>query len=254
MLEEKLCQIGFTRNESRVYLELLKIGPQAVSVVAKKSSINRTTAYAILKSLEIKGLVSSYGNGNIRYFVASDPNILVGFLDRKCRTLDYHREELLTMVPQFRKLISNYEFKKPVIRYFEGMEGVKYLMSDSDCAGGVLYSYCPAHKWVMNCDFFRNMKNAKIVLPDTLAVREMFENLKSVHALYLPLKRFEEMFENQINIYNDRVVIIHMNSCEEYGIMIESREFYRAQKSIFETLWKQYENKQIETGDFVQGQ
>lgn len=155
------------------------------------------------------------------------------------------------MVPQFRKLISNYEFKKPIIRYFEGMESVKYLMSDCACGGGVLYSYCPAHKLTANCDFFRNMKDSMIVLPETTSIRKIFENLKSVQTLYLPLKRFEEMFENHINIYNDKVVIIHMNNGEEYGIMIESKEFYRAQKAIFETFWAQYENKQIKTGGFV---
>jgi hypothetical protein len=196
--------------------------------------------------------------------VASDPNILVGYLDRKCRTFDYHRKELLSMVPQFRKLISNYNFKKPVIRYFDGVEGIKYLMHDSIESKNLLYSFCPAHKWISGDlksffadygKYFRSGAFLKVILPDIPEVKDFVANnfgyFKLVSTLYFPLGKFKDMFENQINIYDDKVAIMHMVRGEEYGIMIESKEFFNAQKIIFETVWNQHEINKIKTGDLV---
>lgn len=253
MLRDSLCQIGFTKNEAVVYLELSKIGSQAVSVIAKRVGYNRTTAYSILKSLEKKGMVSSFINNGMRYFSANDPNCLVGYVDRKCQTFNYYKDELLTLIPKFRGIRGEYDFAPPLVSYFEGIEGVKHVMYDALNTENNYCAFLSLHKFLEYGlkDFLINYKNFRImnkkvklraIVPDTKEVRAFFcENYSKsssmTDVLYVSSPSLIQMFENQINIYNNRVSIIHLEKGEEYGVIIESKEVADMQRAIFELAW-----------------
>lgn len=253
MLKEKLCQIGFTENESHVYIELLKVGPQAVSTVAKLCGLNRTTTYSVLKSLRQKGVVSSCMNNNICIFSPNDPNSLVGYVDRKCKTFDYYRESLVSDIPKFRCLLEEYSFSKPMVKYFDGVEGVKEVMFDALTVKDEFKAYLAIHKW-LECglrDFLieykdYRIKNKKIPLramvPDTPLVRDFFESNYDMsdgmtNILYHPQEAKWDMFGNEMNVYDDKVAIICLEKGGEYGVVIESKEIARMHKTIFNAAW-----------------
>lgn len=255
MLDYQLLQIGFTDSEARVYLELLTIGPQPVSVVAKRIHFNRTTTYSVLKSLEKRGVVSSFNNNGLKCFSANDPNCLISFLDSKCRTLDFYREELLVAIPKFRSLNNLFDFKKPVVSYFDGIEGVKHVMYDALNAVGDFYAYMCIDKWldVGLKDFLIEYKNFRIynrkvslkaIVADLPQVRSFFDDnykngqkeMTKIH--YLDPANFSSMFENEMNIYDDKVAIIHLEKGSEYGVLIENSEIAAMHKTIFEMVWK----------------
>jgi len=253
MLEESLCQIGFTRSETKVYLELLKIGSQAGSVIAKKAGFNRTTTYSILKALEKKGVISSFRNNAIKYFSANDPNCLVGYVDRKCQTFDYYRSELLSLIPKFRNICGQYNFTPPLVSYFEGAEGVKHVIYDALTAEKEYHAFLPIHKFLRiglkdflleykNCRIINKKVKLRAIVPDTKEVRAFFNAHYSnssdmTEILYVSDMVMLKMFENQINIYNNKVSIIHLEKGEEYGVIIESKEMANMQKAIFELVW-----------------
>ena len=58
-MKEALKNIGFNNLEADIYLELIKIGPQVASVLAKRLGLNRSSIYAILRSLVMKGVFST---------------------------------------------------------------------------------------------------------------------------------------------------------------------------------------------------
>lgn len=253
MLDDNLCQIGFTKREAKLYLELSKIGSQAVSVIAKKLELNRTTAYSILKSLENKGVVSSFRNNGIKYFSANDPNSLVGYVDRKCQTFDYYRSELLTLVPKFRCIRGQYSFTPPLVCYFDGLEGVKHVMYDALNAHDSYCAFLSLHKFLDYGleDFLIHYKNSRIInskvklraiVPDFPEVRNFFiknypKNSEMTDILYMNNPNLIEMFENQVNIYDNKISIIHLEKGEEYGVIIESKEIADMQRVIFELAW-----------------
>lgn len=255
MLEEKLAEIGFSKNECKIYLELLTIGSQPVSVVAKRVGFNRTTAYSILKSLEKKGLVSSYVNRGMKFFVANDPNCLIGFVDRKCKVYDYYRSELLNIIPKFRSLVGMYSFKKPIVSFYDGLEGVKHVMYDALTTQGDCCAYLCIHKWFQSGmrDFLLEYKNFRIatkkiplkaIVPDIPEVRTFFEenyekNNKLTEVMYLSGQNndYENIFKNEMNIYDDKVAIIHLDRGQEYGVVIQSKEIAMMQKGIFQMAW-----------------
>ena len=254
MLEEKLAQIGFNKSEARIYLELLAIGPQAVSVIAKRLSLNRTSTYSLLRALQKKGLVASYNNSGVKFFVANDPNSLVGYIDRKCRTYDYYRTELLAAIPKFRSLMAQYTFQKPVVSYHEGIEGVKFVLYDTLTAKGDFCAYLCLHKWFKSGmkDFLLEYKDFRIankkiplkaIVPDTPEVRAFFDKNydkddKLTQVMYMSDPNSHDVFENEMNIYNDKLAIIHLERGEEYGVVIQSKEIVAMQRGIFEMAWK----------------
>ncbi len=255
MFEDKLAQIGFSKSESKVYLELLQIGPQAVSIIAKRLGLNRSSTYTLLRSLEKKGLVSSYVNGNLQFFTANDPNCLIGFLDRKCRTFDYYRNEMLSMVDTFRALAEARVEKKPIVRYFDGLEGVKAIMDDVIDSGAKEYmAYLCLDKWFESGlkGFLLDFKNRRAkdrgislraIAPDLPEVRDFFDSNYDffddlTQVFYVKDLSNLGIFENGLNIYGDMVSIIHLNGGSGFGVVIESREIADMQRAIFEMAWR----------------
>jgi len=54
---EKLVRLGITENEANVYLALLNLGAGDAATIAEMVGIKRASIYAILKSMESKGLL-----------------------------------------------------------------------------------------------------------------------------------------------------------------------------------------------------
>lgn len=257
MIEEKLIEIGFSSNEVKVYLELLKIGSQAVSTLALRLGLNRTTAYSILESLEHKGMVASCRNNNVKIFLANDPNCIIGYLDRRSRAFDYYKSDLLSVMQEFRAITEKYVFKKPVVSYFDGIEGVKHVMYDALTATDDFRAYLCLHKWFASGlkDFLIDYKDYRIskrqvplkaLAPNTPEVRAFFNDHYGrdsgmTEVLYVRDYKKLGIFENETNIYNDKVAMLNLDKGSEYGVVIESTEVASVQRGIFDMIWSRHQ-------------
>ena len=72
-----LEHVGLTRNESRVYIELLRAGSSLARDIARLMNMHRTSVYSCLERLQKKGLVSVTNLDKKTYFEAVDPNKLL---------------------------------------------------------------------------------------------------------------------------------------------------------------------------------
>lgn len=201
MFYEKLIEIGFPDGEARIYLELLKIGPQAASTIAKRLGLNRSTVYSLIKSLESKGVVSSCKNGKIKFYASNDPNCLVGYLDRKCKIFDYYRKEILTIVPEYRELFQSYDFLKPVVSYLEGKEAVNQILDEAMSFSGEIY----------------------------LCMRDKQGGIVLEKGLNTDLQGFSYI----ITVYKDKISILNNAKGSEYAVVIQSKEIADIHKIIF---------------------
>lgn len=255
MLKTLLQKIGLSDKDAEVYLACLELGTQPASTIAKKAQLKRPTTYLILEGLLKRGLVSEYTGMNVKYFTAISPEYLLTLVEKQRRDIMAHQRELEQFLPQFQSLVNPYSMN-PKVSLYEGLEGIERAMNDTLTAKGELCAYSTMDAWFSRPDTKeyitwygkQRVGDRKIPLrcicPDTPLSRKYLEDdypdVKNENKLskfrWLPADI--QNFSNEINIYDNKMVIVALGKSELLGIVIESEAIANTQKSIFEVAWR----------------
>ena len=93
-IEETLASIGFTKNEQKLYLDLMHHKKSTALEIAKRTKIHRTNIYDGLRTLLSKGFIEELIEDNKRFFSARKPDVLVDYLTQKKQEV----EEILPLL------------------------------------------------------------------------------------------------------------------------------------------------------------
>jgi len=116
--------IGLTKNESIVYLTLLKTGTSKTGRILNSSGLNSGKIYEILESLKKKGLVSESIINNIKLFSAAPPLQILKWLDIKKEEIISEEEAIKKELPQLDMLRKEGVKEVKAVTY-TGFEGIK---------------------------------------------------------------------------------------------------------------------------------
>lgn len=114
MIENQLKQLGFNKNEIKVYLSLFSLGQCKAGQIIEYTGLHRNLVYTALEELVSKNLVSKMEKGKVAVFELNDPTVLSELMEEKVDTAKNVVEELrgrLTAKPRD-------------VRIYEGTEGV----------------------------------------------------------------------------------------------------------------------------------
>jgi sugar-specific transcriptional regulator TrmB len=125
-LIKQLIDIGLSDKEARVYVGMLTLGPTGVQEISDASGVNRATTYLMLESLVHRGLASTFEQDKKAMFVAETPKKLEDLMENQSKTLEKKREKLVFFVPEL-EAIHRTVRSKPVVRFYEGEEGLRSL-------------------------------------------------------------------------------------------------------------------------------
>lgn len=125
----QLKAAGLSDNEAKVYLAMLELGPAPVQEIAAKAGINRPTAYAQIEAMKKMGLVSTQTKGKKTLYNPESPEQLKTILDKERVRLDQRNSELEKVLPDLTSLFATKD-SKPVVRYFEGVEGIHKMQKE----------------------------------------------------------------------------------------------------------------------------
>ena len=129
MLQQYLEKLGFDEKERTIYLILAEIGVQPASVIARRSNLDRVTAYKHLKKLADRGFVKVYFRDGVQCFgVESFETIEAHLRDRADESHD-----LLSRFPVAVSLLKSLRGGEDIIprlQMFEGEAGIKALFRD----------------------------------------------------------------------------------------------------------------------------
>lgn len=130
MFINELKQIGLSDKEAKVYLATLELGQASVQDISKKASVNRPTTYVILDSLIKKGLCSTYTHKDkkVRY-IAESPEMIISALELEKTEIEEKQKRINDLMPQLRAIYNKQE-NKPVVRFFEGKEGLRTMVQE----------------------------------------------------------------------------------------------------------------------------
>ncbi len=122
MLEKYLQEIGLSEKEAQIYLALLQVDNESIQDLSKRTSINRTTVYPVLETLEKKGLVSEIQIGKKTHYEAAPPERLETFVERQKVVLEERAGRLKDIIPQI-KSVQREKGERPIVKYFDGRDG-----------------------------------------------------------------------------------------------------------------------------------
>ena len=133
--QQVLKQFGLSANESLVYQSALSLGETSPFKIAKSTGIARTTVYAVLTDLALKGLVeleSATGLMKQQTKVrAKNPSALREILWKKRESLVKQEVDIVEILPFLKKEYLKDETNAD-FQFFPGMDGANHVMFDYD--------------------------------------------------------------------------------------------------------------------------
>lgn len=119
-----LKQIGLTEGEIKVYLALASLHTSSVTKIVEKSEVSMSKIYLILNKLMEKGLVSSIVEKRVKKYTATEPEMILKYLDEEKRKIDSQKESISAIIP-FIKNIEKKEYNTSFAEIFRGIKGAK---------------------------------------------------------------------------------------------------------------------------------
>ena len=233
--EELFSSLGLSRNETKIYLALLELGPSLMGELCGKTKIHRRNVYDSIEMLKGKGFVSSTIINNRNVFEAVNPKRILDVLDER-------KEDLSKILPQ----LMNYKGQKgSIVKVYTGQSGRKVIFEDKLNyieEQYVLGAHAPSGKtslYVENYHIRRAKKKISLKMlfsNDDKDSAKKFSKYKYVKVRLLP-KKFASPIA--INLYgNKTAILLGSGTIEAISILIEDEGLYKDFRTYFDLLWK----------------
>ncbi len=226
-----LKKIGLLDNEIVVYLALLRLGPESVTILHKETGLHRTHIYDLLEKLKEKGLISEYIQSGVKYFKAMPPKRLLAYLDEQKATVE-------TILPELEAL-SKLKKDDTVVELYKGKEGLKSVLLDvlhtnkDYCVMGSIKQFETILEFALP-QFLQKIEKLGIKERVICDKKEKVIKIKTGTYKYLDP---EQLFPSSFWIYGERVAIFVWNP-PYYVTLIKSREVAKTYQNYFEHFWK----------------
>lgn len=240
MYEKALKQAGLTEKQASIYAVCLELGVAKAPEIAKRANIKRTTTYGILDELVTMGLITENHKGRIKFYKAQNPESLLSMLDTRKQALE-------TALPHLKTLFSGHHFR-PQIQFFEGKEGVKRIYEDTlSCVSKKIYQVVRVKDFIdfpggdFSEQYIKKRATKKITAyalhPKSGDLYNKIYGTASAdlkrNVRYLPPSAF---YASMIMIYDNKVAMISTKE-ENFGFIIESKQFSGTLKAYFQFMW-----------------
>lgn len=245
-----LEQFGLNEKEANVYLAALELGSAPVQKIAQKAGLKRPTAYVIIRGLIEKGLMSSYTEGKKQMFAAEPPERLHKFLESQKRSIEEKKNELEKILPDLKSL-HNISEGKPVVRFFEGKEGL-LSMSDEFLGSGetkavMFYPEDLVQKYFAPAlrEMARERRKKQGIEARSIYTSEenILEDTELSTRKKIPSQKFP--LNCDITVYGNKVRIVSMGD-RLMGIVIDDKNIADTFRTIFNLSWEAAEKYDTE--------
>ncbi|EKD64014.1 MAG: transcriptional regulator, TrmB [uncultured bacterium] len=237
-------ELGIEQKEAEVFLELLKLGAQPISVLAKYTNIPRTTMYSIIERLKKNNLIEEFERSKIRYVKCIPIENLTSVFDEQMHQKTLAISELNLKLPEL-SMIENKLSATPLIRLFEGKKSVTKMYDEMLQEKQGFYA-------IFNPKLVKTlMPEYHFVIPDTLRknklhAREIIvacEEANEYKSMYESILHQIKIFPKNIRINSDTIIfenkiyMISYDKNEMSGVEIKNEILANTQRVLFEQLW-----------------
>ena len=246
-----IAELGLNQNEAKLYLALLELGPSLVTEISKKAGVNRVTCYDVLEKLVNHNLVTyASGKASKKRYSAMPPYNLISFLERRQKREQIKLAELKQKLPELKMLYK--ELNRPSVKFFEGTEGLTTIYSETLKTKTEILSVGDCEEWETpelaawarqyNRDRAKGKIKERVLIPAGEKTINWFKNypatLKYTQYKILPKEKIPYLFDSEINIFEDKVMIALLKKPNRMGILITSIQLANILKAMFEMAWE----------------
>ncbi len=244
MYKNILTQVGLSGDEAEVYESLVTSGPVSASDLLKHVKMKRGLLYKVIDRLMDRKLVRSTGTGAGRAFTAESPDKILDISEKIMRNIQQSHESLKKSIPELKAkyVLSN---EKPIIRFFEGKDGLQSIYEDRLTTGAkeqylIRTADATAYrdmfgKWFSY--FLRRrvelgMKTYAITPDDHTASSHnaTADKERNVSRTWVRVEDYSAPVE--ISSYGNKVSVVSFGK-EVFGLVIENEPFAHAIRDLF---------------------
>ena len=241
MYDQVLIKSGLTEKQAKIYLACLEMGRSSIPHIAKRAELKRTTCYDIVKELVEMDLLRGIVTGKTQLYEAKNPHNMAELLQSKIEILN-------TALPGLTELFQTHNIR-PEVQFFKGKAGIKKIFEDVLNSGTKKVYQIVKNRELHNqgldpysTDYFKKRSGKGIIAydlhpksggfytPERGTTNEKYKR----YVRYLPPEVFSAAM---IIIYENKVAMISTQK-EDFGFILESREFSSTLRSFFEFMWK----------------
>jgi len=240
MNSEELVRLGFTKNESKVYLAVLELGLSTITKIVSRTHLHKQIIYDNLEKLSQKGLVAYVMKGKKKNFSAASPEKINALLGEEQKELKEKKELLEKLIPEL-ILIRNSAVEKQIASIFHGKEGIKTILEEILKYNKEVYAFGAEGKFKAILGIYwinYNQKRQRLKQKWKIIYNQNLKDKRST-LTYVELKFIPKEFENPAStiVFGNKTAIILWEDVPT-GILIESEKITKSYKSTFNLLWK----------------
>jgi len=241
--EKLLEEIGLTKGEITVYLNLLKLGQTTTGKVVEKAEISSGKIYEILEKLIKKGLVSFIVKEKTRYFTAANPERIFDYIEEREKEHKKQEQELRKALPELKALQMGIErkYEATIYKGFRGIQTAAYEAlremkpGDEVLAMGLVSRKEKAYNLMWRAWHQERVKKkivCKVIFSDRGS--EHYAYFKKMR--YTQVKVLEGLTPAAVDIMANKVMIF--THIEPSCLVVTSNEIRQSFTQFFNTLWK----------------
>lgn len=243
-MKDLFKNFGIDEKGTEVFLKLLELGAQPVSVIAKFAGVPRPTMYLILDELKNQGLVDELFRNGMRYYKCVSVESLQNLLKVKESKIQYSLELLQDKLPELFALENKLSIT-PKVKFYEGKEAVSRMYEEvlgtkDFCAflnPEIVGKIMPVYLKKFAAEIRKNRYKVRELVVDSKMARAYKKAYNSAfHQIRILPKSM--IFYSDTILCRDKVFMISYGESDISAVEIINRSLADTQKAVFEQLWK----------------
>ena len=241
-IEKTLQKAGFTQNEVKAYLTLIKIGKSTSYTIVKEAEISSGKIYETLDKLIRRGLVSYVIIRGKKYFEAADPERLVDYMKKRESEIHEELEDVKKIVPEL-KLKKKATEEKTKAEIYEGISGIKtvyeLMLREVKSGNTILIMGAPKEAGEKLDVYFDNFNKRRIEKNIQLKIILNYGHSREKKLKSLKKTQVKKVITpTWINVFNDYVATFNLTE-KPIVFLIKNKKTAESYRQYFDLMWKQ---------------
>ncbi|PIZ52458.1 hypothetical protein COY27_00490 [Candidatus Woesearchaeota archaeon CG_4_10_14_0_2_um_filter_33_13] len=239
-----LIKLGLNKNESKIYVVLLKKGQATAGELIKATEFHRNIVYDNLEKLIDKGLVSFIVENNRKLFQVNSPDSISQMVEKKQKELDEQKKIAEEVKNEVYKIVTERKVEQEATIY-RGVKGLKVFFKDTLEEGKDYYVFgAPKESLeIMGSTFWENynLKREKIKVGVKMIFNDdLREWSKKIQSKLTKVKFLSKKFDTltETVVYGEKVGIIVWTE-KPIVTLIKDINLAKAYKKYFKILWEE---------------